>query len=408
MRGMREVVGGRVGGGGTVLFLCHAFPRFRDDGVAPFVGTLAGALRASGFNVDVVAPHARGLRVSEDIGGVTVHRFRYAPEEWETLAYRGVMHDVLIKNPLYLPLFASFFASYVLEAVKVSRDKKVNLIHAHWWIPGGVAAAVASKITGKPYVITCHGSDVFLVRKWKWLAPIMRWTLSNASSVTVVSSYIKDELSKQGFLGAKVIPMPVEERLLPKKRKDKRGAYRIVASGRLVERKGFTYLLDALDALAKKRVNFEAEIIGDGPLRDSLVGYAKERNLNVSFTGAMPHSEAIKRLACADIVVMPSITDWKGEAEGLGMVLAESQMMGIPVVGSSSGGILDVVEDGVSGLLVPEKDSKALAAALFRLIADNKFAGKIAEGGRKSAVCRFSLEGVAKKFIDVYGKGGLN
>src|SRR5215207_911107 len=193
-----------------VLFLAHAYPRHAGDPVGSFVGNLAVALREHGVRVTVSAPSAQGLAAFEELDGIPIHRFRYAPARYETLAYTGTMgaqvrDSVSGKAAMLAYLAASHRAAWLL-----SRRQPFDLIHAHWWFPGGLVATGLSSAARLPFVTTLHGSDLRLATSFPFGRRLFAHVARRASAVTAVSSWLArgaEELAPG--LAVSVAPMPV-------------------------------------------------------------------------------------------------------------------------------------------------------------------------------------------------------
>src|SRR6266487_2178314 len=143
---------------------------------------------------------------------------------------------------------------------------------------------------------------------------------------------------------------------------------RILFVGRLVELKGLAYLIEAAARL-RDRVPARIVAIGIGPERERLEALARERNIAVDFRNKVPDAELHVAFLTSDVLVLPSIIDARGDTEGLGVALLDAMSYCIPVIASRVGGIPDIIEDGVSGLLVPPADPQALADAIERVAA---------------------------------------
>ena len=109
--------------------------RHKTDISSAYLFSLSKEIRDKGASIWVLAPHASGLPSYEEIDGVNIYRFHYAPSRYERLAYRGNMHELVIKNFFNKLLFVSFIFSFALKALILTKSKKIDLIHAHWWIP---------------------------------------------------------------------------------------------------------------------------------------------------------------------------------------------------------------------------------------------------------------------------------
>jgi len=353
-----------------VLHVTSTFPRFDGDPTGPFLADLVAAERAAGLDVRVVAPHAPGLAVRGLVGGVGVRRFRYGPERMEVLAYRGGLLAAA-RSPGGAGAVPAYVAAMVATTVSEARWWKPDVIHAHWWFPAGVAAGVASRLTGRPFVVTLHGSDVVLAAHPAG-RPGAGAVLRAAAAVFAVSDALADEVAAATGLARSAItaaPMPVVV-ATPWRRAPgpDGGPVRVVAAGRLVREKGFDVLLDAL---AAGGIAVDCEVIGAGPEQPALEARARRAGVAVRFAGAMSRAELHEHLRGATALVVPS------RREGLGLVAVEAILLGVPVVASHTGGLpgalgahdAPVPPPGATvavpgGLLVPAGDVAALAAAL--------------------------------------------
>jgi glycosyltransferase involved in cell wall biosynthesis len=182
-----------------------------------------------------------------------------------------------------------------------------------------------------------------------------------------------------------------------------RRAFRILFVGRLVERKGVAGLLDAVERLPAA-LGAQLEIVGDGPDRSHLDTQIRRAGLQgrVTLRGRISTPELREAYATADVLVLPSIRDSRGDTEGLGVVLLEAMSYGVPVIGARVGGIPDIVVDGESGLLVPPGDTTALSAALERLAGDPALAARLREGGVQRVREHFSWRTIVGEWEACY------
>ena len=144
----------------NVLFLTHSFPRSEGDAAGSFILRLAVALRGEDVSVHVVAPAAPGLPASEEIEGVTVERFRYAPRRYEKLAYTGNMAGDVATSWTAKFALVGFLGSDFVHAVRARRNLEPQLVHAHWWFPNGVVGAWVGRLSRIPLVTTDRKSVV--------------------------------------------------------------------------------------------------------------------------------------------------------------------------------------------------------------------------------------------------------
>lgn len=167
----------------------------------------------------------------------------------------------------------------------------------------------------------------------------------------------------------------------------------IVSIGRLIEKKGFPDLIEACRLLRERGIAFRCEIIGEGPLETLLRDQIAASGLTsvVALTGPLPQGEVIERLARSALFVLPCVAEAGGGMDNLPTVVMEAMAAGLPVVSTAVGGVPEMVSDGVTGRLVPEHQPLALADALAQIVADQRLAQSLGEGGRQRAAELFSI-----------------
>jgi glycosyltransferase involved in cell wall biosynthesis len=386
----------------SVLVLTSTFPRRPNDTEPPFVFELCRRL-AFRYDVHVIAPHAPGSLIREAIAGVQVHRFRYWCESGERLAYRGGMLGNLRKNPLLLIVLPFFMVAQLLSAIKLLRNGRVRVIHAHWILPQGLTAVLAKKLSRSRAAILCtvHGGDAYGLRG-KSFDQIRRWVMGRVNRVTVVSRSLRLDLAKSGADPFKisVVPMGVDlrDRFVPPASRTEGGALLYV--GRLVEKKGVRYLLEALPAIVRKFENATLTIVGDGPERPMLEDLAQSLGLQarVTFTGAAANAELPRLYQGADIMVFPSVVGGDGDREGFGLVLVEAMGCGCAAVVTDLPAMQDIVQDGSTAIVVGQKDPQAIAAAVKRLLGDPELRSALARAGRRHVLETFDWTSIVPRY----------
>ncbi len=379
-----------------LLVITSTFPRWRDDADPPFVYELSKRL-ADSFDVTVHAPHYPGAKTREMMDGVTIHRFRYFFEPLEKLAGSTGMLPTLRHNKFYFALVPLFLLSQLFSLLLLVRRMRPDVIHAHWLFPQGFLATIARMIFKVPVVVTGHGADIFSLNGRLFLK-MKRITVARADRVTVVSRPLSDYLKKVIPLEScpAIIPMGVDSKVF---RPDRRGSravrerYRIhdillLYVGRLTEKKGVCYLIDAMPMVLAKYPKAKLLIVGDGELADSLMRQVCQLSLKdqILFAGSIPNKNLPDYYAAADIFIGPSSETDDGDNEGFGLTFVEASMSGCLVIGTDTGGIGDIIKDGVTGFLVPQKDAGALAEKIIYTLANRGKMEEIARKGR--ARCR--------------------
>lgn len=388
-----------------ILLVTHNFPRHVDDMAGAFLLALARGQQALGHEVRVLAPHGPGLPEREAVSGVDVVRFRYGPDADETLAYAGTMHEQALKSWTARWRLVQFLRASRRALRRECATFQPDVLHVHWWVPGGFAFWPGNA-NGVPVVLTSHGTDLFLLDRFPAVRSLAAPIFRAASQVTVISSPLLERVERLGVPRERitVLPMPVSAERFAPPLHNVRDTGRLLFVGRLIERKGAEYAVRAMAALRRQGRAVRLTVIGDGPERIRLVALVEELGLRqaVDLAGALPHDDIAEHYRTASMLLMPAVTDWKGEQEGFGMVLVEAMASDLPVVATRNGGIPDVVTDEVTGLLVPERDAAALAAAAARLLDDPALSTRLADAARAELDRRFSPASLATGFDAVY------
>lgn len=379
-----------------VLFLAHSYPRWSGDAAGSFLLRLAVALRDEDVHVRVVAPAAAGLPAFEELEGIPVHRYRYAPPSRETLAYGGNMAQLVRSSWAARLALVSFLGAGLRSARRLRRRYAPQVVHAHWWFPGGLVGSWLPRRPRTPMVTTIHGTDLRIARDTPVVRPAFRRVLGRSAAVTTVSRWLADEVVRlQPGANPVVAPMPAATDLFHPR--GERDPGRLLFVGRLTGQKGVDHLLRAL---ATDLPHATLDVIGGGPDEAPLHELAGALRLGerVRWLGALPQPELAEHYARAAAVVVPS------HEEGLGLVAVEAMLSGAPVVASDSGGLRDVVEHGRTGILVPSNDAAGLGAALARLLAPDAAdqRARLAEAGREHALATFAPRAVARDYAGIY------
>ncbi len=378
----------------NVLFLTHSFPRTEGDAAGSFILRLAVALRGEGVKVRVVAPAAAGLPAAEEIEGVSVERFRYAPRRYESLAYTGNMaRDVATSWSARFAL-VSFLGADFVHAVRARRSFEPQVVHAHWWFPSGVVGTWVAGLSHVPLVTTLHGTDVRLARTVGVAKPLFGHVLKRSSAVTTVSRWLKEETEALvPGVDPTVAPMPVATELFGPG--DSRDGQRLLFVGRLTIQKGVEHLLHAL---AEMKTTPSLDIVGDGPDRPSLEQLAQQLGVasRIRWHGQLAQSDLPPLYQRAAAIVVPSVD------EGLGLVAVEALLCETPVVAFDSGGLRDVIQHDRTGLLVQAGNRAALAGALDGLLARDGRGRELGMAGRLYALSAFAPESAARRYAEIY------
>jgi len=385
-----------------------SYPRFAGDVVAPFIESIARGVAARGHRVDVVLPHHPELRRRDD-EPVSFHPYRYAPlDRWSRWGYaQSLRRDVSVRAGAFLlaPFVAFALRRIVAERLRATR---YDVVHAHWVVPNAALVGGLVRSHGVPLVVSLHGSDVFVAETLLPARLLAGHVLRQAGAVTACSADLHRRAVRLGarpertrtvpYGVDRVAPTDVDVPAVRAQLGAPSGSTLVLGLGRLVEKKGFTYLIEAV----RNVPNVFLAIAGAGDLRAELEAQAAASGAPVRLVGALDRDSVAAALEAAEVVVVPSIVDRAGNVDGLPNVLLEAMAAGRAVIASRVAGIPDVVTDGVDGILVAEKDATGLAAALTRLAADPALRKRLGDAARVTVTRRLSWERAAQTFEESY------
>jgi glycosyltransferase involved in cell wall biosynthesis len=328
-----------------VVVLTTSYPRGPEDVAGVFVRDAVEHLRVAGVDVAVVSPAS----------------FRHFG-----IAYGHGILGNLRRRPWLVALLPLFVGSYARAARRAADD--ADLVHAHW-----LPSALPALLTRKPFVVQLWGSDVELGRRAPWA---FRWLVRRARLVLCPSSALVEAARA---LGARETTLVVSGVALPDEVAEPDEPPHVLYVGRLSGEKGIRELAEATEGVPRV-------IVGEGPLR-ALVPDA---------VGFVPPSALGSYYERAAVVACPS------QREGYGVVAREAMAYGRPVVASAVGGLTDIVEDGVTGLVVPPHDPVALRSAIERLLADPELRRRLGETARERVRERLSWDAAAAAILAAY------
>ena len=284
------------------------------------------------------------------------------------------------------------------------------LLHAHYGPNGLRALPLASKLR-LPLITTFHGGDAtitdlrhqetYLGFRLYW-ANKARLKTSNATFIAV-SQFVRRKLLEQGFPAERVLVNYTGVDIKKFKPASTEGRPIILFVGRMVGFKGAEFVIKAASEVQSQFPEVELVLIGDGPLRKDLERLAKQSLRRYQFLGARTSEEVSNWMNRASVLCMPSITMCSGEAEGFGMVCAEAQAVGKPVVAFASGGLSEIISHGNTGFLAEERDWQALAGYLMTLLQSADLRERFGRAARELMLRRFDLEACTRRLEGVYG-----
>ncbi|QQD19092.1 glycosyltransferase [Spongiibacter nanhainus] len=320
-----------------LLVLSSTYPRWKDDWEPAFVHELSKRLTDE-FDVTVLCPREKDSKRKEIREGVNIHRYRYAPNHLSTLVSNGGITSNIKANRLKWLLVSLFLPAQIIATWSTIRRLNPDAIHCHWIIPQGICLIIARLLLRKkpPILLTSHGGDLYTFNG-KIGRRIKKYVLINADAITVVSEAMREEADQISGreLEISVIPMGVDtENLFYPDPTIDRSKSEILFVGRLVEKKGAKYLIDAFKIVLDSIPESTLTIVGDGPERQALERQAIELKIDnrVTFEGSILNKELPHFYRRATVFVAPFITASNGDQEGLGLVLAEAISCGCKVI----------------------------------------------------------------------------
>jgi glycosyltransferase involved in cell wall biosynthesis len=401
------------------------------------------ALRKAGVRVELFALHRPGSASDRSHGEDLAARTYYAPpllsrETWRTnLAalrrapgrYLGTLAGVVMRtalNPVHCLKSLVVFPAAAAFAERM-RPRGVTHVHAHWASYPATAAYIVSRLTGLPYSITAHVYDATLIRS------LMREKLRRARFVVTCNRWTAERLRRMAPRTASKVFVNYHgaslDRFTPNGHVRRAGETpTILCVGSLYPRKGHPVLIAACRLLRDRGRRFRCVIVGEGPERGRLEGLIRKHRLGeqIELVGAQTHAQVLERYRTADLFALACMTDYLGWQEiasdpvlllevglaipfrpltdGIPNVIAEAMAMELPVVSTTVAGVPELVEDGRSGLLVPEQQPAALADAIARLLDDPVLARAMGRHGRARVLDVFDRSRNVRELLDIFAR----
>jgi len=388
-----------------ILVTTSTFPRWENDVEPSFVYELCRRLKEN-YRVYVLAPHAPGALLEEQFDSIQVKRYRYFFKGWERLAYKGGILANLKQQPLWFGLVPFFGVFQVGAILKLLHRYSFDLIHAHWLVPQGLCATIARRLVNPapPLLCTSHGGDLFGLNG-EFMTRLKRCVLNDASAVTTVSQAMRDAIRPLGvdIEKIKVIPMGVDLQNLFIPPQNRRESKSILFVGRVVEKKGLRFLIEAMPAILEKHPDAKLRVAGDGQELTVIKKLANNLGVNgrIQFLGAVSNGSLPGLYQTSDVVVFPSIIAKGGDREGFGLVLVEALGCGCAVVATDMPATEDIIQDGETALIVHQKDAGQLADKVIRLLNEPEVRHSLGTKGRQYVTQRFDWNVIASSYAEL-------
>ncbi|HSP44457.1 MAG TPA: glycosyltransferase family 4 protein [Chthoniobacterales bacterium] len=391
-----------------VAYLFERFPSFGQT----FCYREVAELERQGTKVHVFSIRRPSNEPEQDWDRQLVDRVHYLPEEKALVVeVSGVLPGKTLSAETRSAVEkwgreSDFLRLY--QAIHVGmrlREKGLRHIHCHF---AGMAARTAYWIREFfeiPYSFTAHANDIFVPRDF---VVSLAKLIEKAAAVVTVSDYAVRDLQERFPRSAATVHRVYNgvnlARFSPTDFRSPKPA--IVSIGRLIAKKGFSDLINACALLRSRGHAFVCSIIGEGPLEGSLRAQIAANGLEelVELTGPQTQAQIAQRLAHATLFVLACTREADGSMDNLPTVIMEAMAAGLPVISTPLGGIPEMIETGVSGELVPERDPASLCNAIEGLVIDREKARTLGRRGREIAREKFSIETSARQLQRLFEK----
>ncbi len=387
-----------------ICCITSVFPRFPGDTEVPWLKETVKRCIEEGLDITVFAPSFRGLK-SHQIGNIPVYRFRYFFRHWETLTHEeGAPNKIHKLHYKIITLF--YIVSGTLHLFFLQRRCHFDILHIHWPFPHGILGFFINFwLRNTKIILNFHGAELLLTNKYKFVKRFLKYFIKKADGVIVNSNFTAQKVRSLFYRDSiQIIPYGTTVQPSVKLTVQSEHSNIILTVGRLIERKGHPYLIQALPEILKKFPDALLTIVGGGPEEQTLMDLITKLNLkkHVHLYGKIENSRLQELYERANVFVLPAIVDHKGDTEGLGVVLIEALNYKKAVVASDVGGIPDIIKHLETGIIVSEKNSRVIAEAVCQLLQDKRLAVNLGERGYQFVKNYYDWSVIIPKMIRFY------
>ena len=401
-----------------VCIFTHTFPRYSGDTAAPFMDGVAASIEKTGSRVYVLTPFSGLFDKIKRPYKLITYKYVY-PNSLHKLGYSETLSNDKKLKPLSLILSPFMYLFGTIALCKLVKREKIDVINAHWILPNGFMACIVSKLTGVPVVSSLPGSDVYMADRNLLFRSMAKFATSASTAITSNSPQLMADLREltgvkevdfspiiYGVNPNKFAPSKKGQNNVRKRLNIARNTSVVVGVGRLVAKKGFKFLIQAAPLILKKFPNVTFVVVGDGDERKSLEKLVKKFNVDESFrfTGSIDYEDLIYYYNLADIFILPSIRDEEGNLDDQSVSVIEAMACGKPVVTTNFPGYKLVVDNGVNGYLIPQKNSAEISESINKILGSKSLRTAMGKKSRELVVNRFSWNNVGRQYNNLFKK----
>lgn len=395
----------------NLLYVLDDFPKLSET----FILNEIAELIRRGINVEILAhrnPHEN--MINEDVLNYNLFDktkyFRLPPPS--ELKFRYIISPVFY-DCIFKTLKNHHTRATLKHIVRLSYYipfyRNIDLIHSHFAHRSAVTGMQMSRVLNKPFTFTAHAFEIFSQKSYS--KDRLKMLSDNAEKIITPSVFNKYYIIKETDCTpdkVEIVRATIDlEKFDNRKRSyNEENKIKILAIGRMIEKKGFEYLIKAMNIINKSKPEAFLNIVGTGELESSLIKLTRELGLtkSVNFLGAQPNERAIYELSSSDIAVLPCVVAKDGDMDVCPLTLQEAMAMEVPVVSTTVGSIPELIEDGKEGILVPERNESALAQAIMKLIDNPSLRQEMGKRGREKILREFNIETQVEKLTHLWSR----
>jgi glycosyltransferase involved in cell wall biosynthesis len=375
----------------NICIIASGYPSKSKPVLDIFIHEQAREMIRQGLKINVITIGNNNDSFNEKIDGVNIHRIPCENFKSSNL------------------LLLIFCLKALIIAFRLNRRTRFDIIHSHFADHAGLAGVLISKLLKKPFVLTSHGYDIYYNKKIGYgygnKLPsrfLLRFIFKIPNRITVASKSLKNQLKKFNIDSRKIqiIHNGINLDFINEdnnKNKIKK-SFVILTVANLLPIKNIGYMIEAMPYILEKIPEAKYIVVGEGPDRKNLEKIIEKRKLsnNVILVGELSNNDLKNYYSIADVFVLPSIH------EGFGIVKLEAFAFSIPVIVTDGGGIVEGIEDGKNGFIIPLRQPKKLANAVITILAKPELKKKMGQKGKETLMKKFLWEYNVKKIIHVY------